>query len=274
MTGDPRETLRLAQLAWPVARAAGGTLHLAGALVLGSALVLRGEAEPGDALQREARRLLEMDEQSLTGWFDAPAAQFELWLEHYEDARRLLLASTARIRAKGALTALPHPLVVLAHAEFHLGDWTVARAHADEAWSSRPSSTSSHAHRSRSSSSASSTARRAGSIARAAGSMRRTAWGRTEMGSTRTMAGWARGHVELSAGDNEAAIAVLAPAGAFSLERGLEEPGVAPWAQELAEAYIRAGRPAEAEDTLGVLAAQAEKSGRRLAHAGVARCRG
>ena len=133
MTGEPREALRLAQLAWPVARAAGGTLHLAGALVLGSALVLRGESEAGDALQREARRLLETDEQSLTGWFAAPTAQFEVWLERYEDARRLLLASTARIRAKGALTALPHALLVLAHAEFHLGDWTTARAHADEA---------------------------------------------------------------------------------------------------------------------------------------------
>ena len=88
------------------------------------------------------------------------------------------------------------------------------------------------------------------------------------------MAGWARGHVELSAGDHDAAIAILAPAGAYGLERGLEEPGVAAWAQDLAEAYIRAGRPAEAENTLGVLAAQAEKTGRRLAHAAVARCRG
>ena len=42
-------------------------------------------------------------------------------------------ASIPQMNHEGALAALPHALMVLAHAEFHLGDWTAARAHADEA---------------------------------------------------------------------------------------------------------------------------------------------
>ena len=92
-----------------------------------------------------------------------------------------------RIRAKGALTALPHALVVLAHAEFHLGDWTRgARTRGRGPGALVRARSADHAHPAARSSSASSTARRVGSTARAAGSRRRTAWAASaEVGSTR-----------------------------------------------------------------------------------------
>jgi DNA-binding CsgD family transcriptional regulator len=89
-----------------------------------------------------------------------------------------------------------------------------------------------------------------------------------------TMSTWARGQVELAAGNYDEVIATLEPAGRFNLERGLEEPGVAPWAQDLAEAYLRAGRVNEATATLEVLEEQAQRTGRPLAHAAAERCRG
>jgi hypothetical protein len=89
-----------------------------------------------------------------------------------------------------------------------------------------------------------------------------------------TMTTWARGQIELAAGNYDETIATLAPAGRFNLERGLEEPGVAPWAQDLAEAYLRTGLVNEAEATLEILERQAERTDRPLAHAGAERCRG
>ena len=49
---------------------------------------------------------------------------------------------------------------------------------------------------------------------------------------------------------------------------------VVPWAQDLAEAYIRVGDRGSAERTLATLDAQAERTGGRQAAAAVARCRG
>jgi DNA-binding CsgD family transcriptional regulator len=49
---------------------------------------------------------------------------------------------------------------------------------------------------------------------------------------------------------------------------------VAPWAQDLTEAYLRMGRVREAEATLEVLERQARQTGRALAHAAAERCRG
>jgi DNA-binding CsgD family transcriptional regulator len=273
--GEPREALRLAEQAWPAAKAAGGTLRLAAALVLGGSRILRGDSAGGEPLQREALALLDMTELALTGYFLAPAGMTELWLGRYEEGRRLLAAGVSRIRAQGALTALPHTETVLAFADFFLGDWAAARVHADEsmqiaieldqqAFLVQPAVV----------------------LGLIAGLQGRFAEGRTLLHdaleradrygveSTRTLGGWAQGQLELAAADYEATVAVLEPTGRFSLDRGLEEPGVAMWAQDLAEAYIRIGRLDEAEATLAVLARQAAQTGRALAHAGLERCRG
>lgn len=57
--------------------------------------------------------------------------------------------------------------------------------------------------------------------------------------SMRTMTRWAAGRLALTAGDYDRAVAALDSAGRYSLEHGLEEPNVALWAQDLAEAYMR-----------------------------------
>lgn len=88
------------------------------------------------------------------------------------------------------------------------------------------------------------------------------------------LAGWARGLIELAGGGYQDAVAGLEPAARYATDHGAAEPGVALWAQDLAEAYIRVGRVRDAVATLETLESQAERTGRRLAHAGAARCRG
>ena len=94
------------------------------------------------------------------------------------------------------------------------------------------------------------------------------------LASTVAMAGWARGQAELAAGRYLESIATLEAAGRLMQDRGMEAPAIVPWAQDLAEAYIRAGQPAEALATVQLLERQAARSGERLAAAGAARTRG
>ncbi len=82
------------------------------------------------------------------------------------------------------------------------------------------------------------------------------------------------GLLELGLGHNDAAISSLEILRRHAREHGLGEPSVVQWAPDLIEAYVRAGRAAEAERELDVFSAQAETTQRTWALAAAARCRG
>ena len=174
MTGEPREALRLAQLAWPVARADGGTLRLAARSCSAPRWCSRrggtGRRAParGAPAPRDGRAVAD-------GLVRRADRQSEVWLERYEDgpaAPRLDRAHPCGGGADRAAACAPGARLTRS------STWAIGRRRAHtrtRPWSSRPSSISSM-RSSRSSPSACSTARRAGSTARAAGSRRRTAW--------------------------------------------------------------------------------------------------
>ena len=275
MMGEPRTALALAEQAWPQAQAAGPSLRPYAALVLGGTRILRGDALGGSELLHEAARDVERGGPSTFGLFLAQMAMGEMWCGHVLEARALLDDALPTIRAEGNLPVLPNAIFGLAWTQMMMGEWRGAEATANEsltiagevgqfAFQLQPLTL----------------------IALVAGARGRLEEGRRlarralnegsryGIESSRTMAGWALGQLELGAGNHEAAVAALEPTGRFSLERGLEEPSAAPWAQDLAEAYIRLGRLDDAEETIRVLAGQAERSGGRFAHFGTLRCRG
>ena len=97
-----------------------------------------------------------------------------------------------------------------------------------------------------------------------------------EVGSAMVIV-WARaalGFLELGIGQAEAAIAELEQAQASAAESGLEDPTVVPWAPDLVEAYLRAGRDADAKQASASLTRRAERAGVALPLAFAARCRG
>jgi DNA-binding CsgD family transcriptional regulator len=61
---------------------------------------------------------------------------------------------------------------------------------------------------------------------------------------------------------------------ASTAESGLEDPTFVPWAPDLVEAYLRAGRVADAERVSSSLDSRAERAGVALPLALAARCRG
>lgn len=100
-------------------------------------------------------------------------------------------------------------------------------------------------------------------VAKEIGSVMVVDWGRAALG-----------FLELGTGRAEAAIAELEQVEASAAESGIEDPIFVPWAPDLVEAYVRAGRVADAERASSALDRRAKKAGAPLALAFAARCRG
>jgi DNA-binding CsgD family transcriptional regulator len=100
-------------------------------------------------------------------------------------------------------------------------------------------------------------------LAREVGSAMVIVWGRAALG-----------FLELGMGRAEAAIVELEQVRASTAESGIEDPSFVPWAPDLVEAYLRAGREADAEQASASLTRRAEQTGVALPLALAARCRG
>ena len=88
---------------------------------------------------------------------------------------------------------------------------------------------------------------------------------------------WGRaalGFLALGVGRVEEAITELEQVGSFAEASGLEDPAYVPWAPDLVEAYVRAGRLADAERAASTLDRRADRAGVPLSLALAARSRG
>ena len=97
-----------------------------------------------------------------------------------------------------------------------------------------------------------------------------------EVGSVMVV-NWGRaalGFLALGLGDAEKAVAELAQIEAFVEDSGLVDPTFLPWAPDLVEAYVRAGRIDDAELVSSALTQRAEQADVALSLAIAARCRG
>ena len=82
------------------------------------------------------------------------------------------------------------------------------------------------------------------------------------------------GFLELGSGRAGEAIAMLEQIESFAARSGLQDPLFVPWAPDLVEAYMRAGRRGDAERIATSLDRRAERAGVALSLALAARCRG
>jgi DNA-binding CsgD family transcriptional regulator len=276
IAGEPRELLRIAEDSAALFERAGGVTAALGGCLLGSGRIMCGHGESGYRLLVDAQAtLVRADLGSTAGILAAYLAQHHLWTERYESARDMLTRLVERARAESALALLPYLLTCLVKVDYCLGDWDRAYANAVESLSlaeqtDQPSELNNslwclavlEAGRG-DIGDARDHARAAIDFARGHG-----------LGSIAAFAGWAAGLVELTDGRYGDAIAALEPVGREFERAGVEEPGLVPLWQDLAESYIYDGRTADAETALATLERQATRTGRRLAHGGAARCRG
>jgi len=244
--------------------------------VLSWALILRGESGRARPLMQEAIDLAPtLDPFSPAAQLVLIALNCRLPFEDYEAVLADALARADGARESGSLYALPMPLATAAQAADRLGRWDAALdlcadaiAAAEETGQWGPAATAA--------------AVRARLVAARGqeGQCRAdaaSALALAESSGVASMAAYAHGalgFLELSLGRVEGAIEELELTERLLAAGRMEEPTIIPWAPDLIEAYVRAGRHEPARRVLATLERQAESAGTGGAAALAERCRG
>lgn len=275
MSADGEEAWKLARRAYALAETVGAEVELICGFVLGNALVIRGERQAGYPLMLRAEPLIDQM---------PPTESLHLgtWFGHccgiagdQDRGARMLRRIVVQARARSALGALPLALGFLCNAEFRLGNWAAAYAAGMESvrlaedtgqaneltnslvWLAHVEAAQGREEECRSH------AGRALELVEVTGAE-----------SMRHLGKAALGLLELGLGRPDETVEELEFVERFGVARGLGEPAVAQAGPDLIEAYLRAGRPQDAESALVVLEQQAGRTEGHWALAAAARCRG
>jgi DNA-binding CsgD family transcriptional regulator len=266
---------RLAALAERALALAPPEAELVPAVLHASALATLGEhAHARTLLRRRHTALRALDPTGPGHEILAVAALVHLWMEDYEDAERLLVWLIETCRERGAIVALAFPLTVAASLHLRRGSLTEAARLADEAVGLGEDAVGSFLH-SVTLTTAAFVAANLGdpeACIRHAEQARAIAL-RLDLTSTLACAEQALGFLALGAGDAATAVVHLERAREHTRRFGSRDPSFLYTHADLAEAYVRAGRSADAAAVTDELAAGAAATGGAWAAAATARCR-
>jgi DNA-binding CsgD family transcriptional regulator len=273
--GDITRGVKTAERACSVAERTDGPVQVLTAVMLAQGLILRGDTARGRELLDRARPLLELEETVRR----APelvqaAAHVYIWLEELALARRLVGLVVDTARTESSPGQLPYALAIASELDFRTGNWAAAYAQAAEAL--RLAQDTGHAN---------GLAFGLVGLARVEAAQGREAECRSHTGRTMQLAAFGvramvvyssavLGHLELALGRSTGAIEHLEQVARGVERQGIGEPAVVPWAADLVEALLRAGRRSDAERALRRLEEQAQQTGGKWAGAAAARCRG
>ena len=266
---------RLAALAERALALAPAEAELVPAVLHASALATLGEhAHARMLLRRRHGELRKLDPTGPGHEILAAAALVHLWMEDYEDAERLLVWLVETCRERGAIVALAFPLTVSASLHLRRGSLEQAARLSDEALGLGEDAVGSFLH----SVTLTTAAFVAANLADAHACVRHAEAARAialrlDLTSTLACAEQALGFLALGAGDTGTAVVHLERAREHTRRFGSRDPSFLYTHADLAEAYVRAGRPADAAAVIDELAAGAAATGGAWAPAATARCR-
>jgi DNA-binding CsgD family transcriptional regulator len=244
--------------------------------MLGWALLLRGKAPEAEPVLREAERLAEgLDPLGLHGPWQHLLLLSRLPLGELERARAESLAVCERARQAGALATLGSTLIVLAEAAYRLGDWATA----DDAVAEAVRVTGDTGQHTWHGYALTLGTRLAGArgeceAGREAAAASLAIVAANDIPSGLRFVHGALGFLELSVDRVDEAIAELEVVERLVAGSGHEDPTLVPFASDLVEAHVRAGRLADAERLAAVVERQAATSGTAFAGAVAGRSRG
>ena len=252
---------------------AGGERVIRSKQDLVQALCLAGRAAEAGQLQDEVLEARAREDKLPT--YASQAAEPLLWLERHDELRGLLARSVERSRTEGNLLRLAFDLTNLGALEVRVARLDAAEAAAGEALLLAEHIGMDYLAACNHAALAAVAARRG-----QADSCRRFAADAVRLGRALgdelvvAEAGVSLGLLALAAGTPDEAIAQLEPVRDLVHASGVREPRVVPYAGDLVEAYVRAGRPEDARRELDRFAELAEATGGRWAVAVSARCAG
>ena len=266
---------RLAALAERALALAPAEAELVPAVLHASALATLGEhARARTLLRRRHTALRALDPTGPGHEILAVAALVHLWMEDYQDAEQLLVWLVETCRERGAIVALAFPLTVAASLHLRRGSLAAAARLSDEAVGLGEDAIGSFLH----SVTLTTAAFVAANLGDAEACIRHAEQARAiamrlDLTSTLACAEQALGFLALGAGDATTAIAHLERASEHTRRFGSHDPSFLYTHADLAEAYVRAGRSADAAPVIDELAAGAAATGGAWAAAATARCR-
>jgi DNA-binding CsgD family transcriptional regulator/tetratricopeptide (TPR) repeat protein len=269
------ETARdTAETAMALAEPIGGLTETFASVVLALSLILVGDTKEARARLRRAStaigsgglgrdRTIEYVSLALT------------WLGDYEEATEIVTRMVESTRAMSAPANLAHALTISAELSQRTGKWTSALANASEAVTlARETGQESFVSwplvvlaRIEAGLGLEREAREHGHEAIALAKQSNIEW-------TECWGHGSLGFLELGSGRPERAVGELEWVMAFLERKGLRHPGALRWAPDLIEAYLRVGRPRDAENVLAVFEDQAALTEDEWALAASLRCRG
>jgi DNA-binding CsgD family transcriptional regulator len=277
--GDPvegvlRPALRLSSRALDLAKGVGGVAAAAAAGLRGKTLIVLGRAAEGYPLLLQGQAAFEESESLWVSVQLAQCAVVFLWLEEFDRARTSLERLIAKARAVSAPGALPYPLAHLSEVDYRTGRWAAAEAGAAEAVQ---------------------LAEELGQSSALIYGLACLAWVEAARGQEQgcrahldralklygpigvTIGAYAvaiLGLLELGLGRNNQAIAQLEILAKVYAAEGVGEPSLFQSTPNLIEAYVHAGRRADAGSTLALFDIEARNTQRTWALACSARCHG
>ena len=261
---------RLAALAERALALAPPEAELVPAVLHASALATLGEhARARTLLRRRHEALRALDPTGPGHEILAVAALVHLWMEDYEDAERLLVWLVETCRERGAIVALAFPLAVSASLHMRRGSLGEAARLSDEAVGLGEDAVGSFLH----SVTLTTAAFVAANLGDAEACTRHAEQARAialrlDLTSTLACAEQALGFLALGAGDAATAVVHLERAREHTRRFGSRDPSFLYTHADLAEAYVRAGRPADAAALTDELAAGRGRDRRRLGGGG------
>jgi DNA-binding CsgD family transcriptional regulator len=275
-TGDMSSLISTADRARELAEGREPGLELLSVLVIGEAYLALGERKAGDELLRIAEPfLLGGDLLAAPAEVLGMAGHSSIWIEAFDRAETVLARLIRTYRDASAVVSLIYPLAARAHLDLRRGRWSQAVAETAESVTlaeqtgqtgltsfSLATQALVLAHLGRE------------QEAREAIATATAVVERTQADAIRIYAVAALGHLELSLGRITEAALALEPLVALTDRLNQGEPALVMWRPDLIEALARAGRSADAEAQLAILAAQAGATGGRWAQAAVLRSRG
>jgi DNA-binding CsgD family transcriptional regulator len=269
--GHIETAVRLSREAQALGKQAGGTAELAGDMIFGGLLVASGEAKQGTPLVLRHAQLPEREDPPPVVLQFMPTAL--LVLEEYDKARALLDWLTDSARALSAPSLLVPALPLRADLGYRTGDWLAAYADAVEGFRLARETNGNVLH-----ALAYLTQIEAGRglerECREHSAELILVGNRYGVGAALSYGHTFRGRVALGLGLIDEAIVELETASSLIERHGVREPNWVQEAPDLIEAYVRAGRTAEATERLSDLQQKAERTERVWSLAAAARCRG
>ena len=275
--GDCRQALALAERAAALLPDDADPMVRAPVLaILAWSLVMRGQAERSRPIYEEVAALMPaIDPVSPAAQLILTAVNARLPFEDYEGALAESLELVERAREAGSLYALPTALVIVGITRYLLGDWEgveepfadgIAAAEETGQWGPAALGRSVRARvvaAKGDEAECRADAEAVLALAEAADAHCFAVYGH-----------FALGHLALGAGRVDEAVEELEETARLAAVSALEEPILIPWAPDLVEAYVRAGREDAAAEMLAVLERQAAGADTHAAAALAARCRG